>query len=86
MPKTDEAKRIAQASDVLNSVEQRVFELKQANIALETENQQLRDELDEAYAEPKWFSHRGDYMVIVALIMILSAGTYYVGAIRGWWQ
>lgn len=54
-------------------------------LSLREENAQLNDELDAIYAEPQWFSHRGDYLVIVAVVCILAAAGYYVGKLRGWW-
>ena len=76
----------------IDSLERMVKQLKYENAelrndhkALREENAQLNDELDAIYAEPQWFSHRGDYLVIVAVVCILAAAGYYVGKLRGWW-
>ena len=45
--------------------------------ALRKENAELRAELEELYKEPAWFSHAGDYLVIVAVLIILAFGVFY---------
>lgn len=44
---------------------------------LELENAELRQELDEVYAEPVWFSAKGDWLVIVALLALVGVAGYY---------
>lgn len=77
--------RIDGADQVIAGLEAKIDKLVADNKALREENAQLNDELDAIYAEPQWFSHRGDYLVIVAVICILAAAGYYVGKLRGWW-
>lgn len=77
--------RIDGADQVIAGLEAKVDKLVADNKALREENAQLNDELDAIYAEPQWFSHRGDYLVIVAVVCILAAAGYYVGKLRGWW-
>lgn len=77
--------RIDGADQVIAGLEAKIDKLVADNKALREENAQLNDELDAIYAEPQWFSHRGDYLVIVAVVCILSAAGYYVGKLRGWW-
>lgn len=77
--------RIDGADQVIAGLEAKVDKLVADNKALREENAQLNEELDALYAEPQWFSHRGDYLVIVAVVMILAAAGYYVGKLKGWW-
>lgn len=77
--------RIDGADQVIAGLEAKIDKLVADNKALREENAQLNDELDAIYAEPQWFSHRGDYLVIVAVVCILAAAGYYVGRLRGWW-
>lgn len=77
--------RIDGADQVIAGLEAKIDKLVADNKALREENAQLNDELDAIYAEPQWFSHRGDYLVIVAAVCILAAAGYYVGKLRGWW-
>lgn len=77
--------RIDGANQVIAGLEAKVDKLVADNKALREENAQLNEELDALYAEPQWFSHRGDYLVIVAVVMILAAAGYYVGKLKGWW-
>lgn len=77
--------RIDGADQVIAGLEANIDKLVADNKALREENAQLNDELDAIYAEPQWFSHRGDYLVIVAVVCILAAAGYYVGKLRGWW-
>lgn len=77
--------RIDGADQVIAGLEAKIDKLVADNKALREENAQLNDELDVIYAEPQWFSHRGDYLVIVAVVCILVAAGYYVGKLRGWW-
>lgn len=77
--------RIDGADQVIAGLEAKIDKLVADNKALREENAQLNDELDAIYAEPQWFSHRGDYLVIVAVVMILAAAGYYVGKLKGWW-
>ena len=77
--------RIDGADQVIAGLEAKIDKLVADNKALREENAQLNDELDAIYAEPQWFSHRGDYIVIVAVVCILAAAGYYVGKLRGWW-
>lgn len=77
--------RIDGADQVIAGLEAKIDKLVADNKALREENAQLNDELDAIYAEPQWFSHRGDYLVIVAVVCILAAAGYYVGKLRGWW-
>lgn len=77
--------RIDGADQVIAGLEAKIDKLVADNKALREENAQLNDELDAIYAEPQWFSHRGDYLVIVAVGCILAAAGYYVGKLRGWW-
>ena len=77
--------RIDGAEQVIAGLEAKIDKLVAENKALREENAQLNDELDAIYAEPQWFSHRGDYLVIVAVVCILAAAGYYVGKLRGWW-
>ena len=77
--------RIDGADQVIAGLEAKIDKLVSDNKALREENAQLNDELDAIYAEPQWFSHRGDYLVIVAVVCILAAAGYYVGKLRGWW-
>ena len=77
--------RIDGADQVIAGLEAKIGKLVADNKALREENAQLNDELDAIYAEPQWFSHRGDYLVIVAVVCILAAAGYYVGKLRGWW-
>ena len=77
--------RIDGADQVIAGLEAKIDKLVADNKALRDENAQLNDELDAIYAEPQWFSHRGDYLVIVAVVCILAAAGYYVGKLRGWW-
>lgn len=77
--------RIDGADQVIAGLEAKIDKLVADNKALREENAQLNDELDAIYAEPQWFSHRGDYLVIVAVVGILAAAGYYVGKLRGWW-
>lgn len=77
--------RIEGADQVIAGLEAKIDKLVADNKALREENAQLNDELDAIYAEPQWFSHRGDYLVIVAVVCILAAAGYYVGKLRGWW-
>jgi len=60
-------------------------ELRKDNAAVRAENEELNAELDAMYEEPQWFTHKGDYLVIVAVVCILAAAGYYVGKLRGWW-
>lgn len=77
--------RIDGADQVIAGLEAKIDKLVADNKALREENAQLNDELDAIYAAPQWFSHRGDYLVIVAVVCILAAAGYYVGKLRGWW-
>lgn len=77
--------RIDGADQVIAGLEAKIDKLVADNKALREENAQLNDELDAIYAEPQWFSHRGDYLVIVAVVCILAAAGYYVGKLRWWW-
>ena len=77
--------RIDGADQVIAGLEAKIDKLVADNKALREENAQLNYELDAIYAEPQWFSHRGDYLVIVAVVCILAAAGYYVGKLRGWW-
>lgn len=77
--------RIDGADQLIAGLEAKVDKLVADNKALREENAQLNEELDALYAEPQWFSHRGDYLVIVAVVMILVAAGYYVGKLKGWW-
>lgn len=77
--------RIDGADQVIAGLEAKVDKLVADNKALREENTQLNEELDALYAEPQWFSYRGDYLVIVAVVMILAAASYYVGKLKGWW-
>jgi hypothetical protein len=77
--------RVDGADQVIAGLEAKIDKLVADNKALREENAQLNDELDAIYAEPQWFSHRGDYLVIVAVVCILAAAGYYVGKLRGWW-
>lgn len=77
--------RIDGADQLIAGLEAKVDKLVADNKALREENAQLNEELDALYAEPQWFSHRGDYLVIVAVVMILAAAGYYVGKLKGWW-
>lgn len=77
--------RIDGADQVIAGLEAKIDKLVADNKALREENAQLNDELDAIYAEPQWFSHRGDYLVIVVVVCILAAAGYYVGKLRGWW-
>ena len=77
--------RIDGDDQVIAGLEAKVDKLVADNKALREENAQLNEELDALYAEPQWFSHRGDYLVIVAVVMILAAAGYYVGKLKGWW-
>jgi hypothetical protein len=60
-------------------------ELRKDNAAVRAENEELNAELDAMYEEPQWFTHKGDYLVIVAVVCILAAATYYAGKVMGWW-
>lgn len=77
--------RIDGADQVIAGLEAKIDKLVADNKALREENAQLNDELDAIYAEPQWFTHKGDYLVIVAVVCILAAAGYYVGKLRGWW-
>lgn len=77
--------RIDGADQLIAGLEAKVDKLVADNKALREENAQRNEELDALYAEPQWFSHRGDHLVIVAVVMILAAAGYYVGKLKGWW-
>lgn len=59
--------------------------LRQQLAAVRQENDDLNAELDAMIAEPQWFSHRGDWCVVVAIMGILVAAGYLAGTVKGWW-
>lgn len=82
--------RIDGADQVIAGLEAKVDALVKDNkrlqaecLALRKENVQLNDELDAVFAEPQWFSHNGDIMVIVAVVCIIAAAAYYGAAWLG---
>lgn len=58
-------------------------QLREECLALRRENVALNDELDAVFAEPQWFSHKGDVMVIVAVVGILCAAAYLAARVAG---
>lgn len=82
--------RIDGADQVISGLEAKIAALVSDNKrlheecqALRRENVNLNDELDALVAEPQWFSHKGDVMVIVAIVGIICVAAYLAARVAG---